>query len=571
MSTFTLYEDYTPPSWSMRPKLPFYLEVLKNGVLIEQKKIDNKAMYLIGKNEKICDIVLDNPTISRKHAVLQSKNTNEFYLYDLGSTHGTFVNNVKIPTKLFHKLKPYDQLKFGQSIRMYILRCEDLEKEDANIQEQELQKKLDKRNAKREFKTVKEHYLNLLYQNPLYRHMKPRKKEESEIEGIDWGIDDEQEVYRYHQEQEYPLEPELLLQLPGLSEQLIDKINKYSEKLSTYRQQQEELDNLMVKERKNFGLDEQSGRNKCDLETKVQELGSELESLEVGLKFVLFGDRVQKINKFEQQAEVSSEEEDEFYDNTLKKRENTQEVEQVNKEIKVEKTTESYQQLKKRLEQLIEERDLLNNELLNIQRNEEKEIDEEDELDNYMKQTAITIAQQERPKLLDKLKSVIDNLTKVSEQLKFVKPDIKLSFFDDEEDDNPIENSNNTTVQPNQIQQSNDQVKQKKNDNTIEQLKKLKEQAEKEQDEEEDEEMILEKARKYFEKEAEKESQKEKQKFKQLKEQQKVQEILQQYDKEQQELIQQQQKLAPKPKPHPRNYRESEIEKDDYIDITKFQ
>lgn len=41
MSTFTLYEDYTPPSWSMRPKLPFYLEVLKNGVLIEQKKINN--------------------------------------------------------------------------------------------------------------------------------------------------------------------------------------------------------------------------------------------------------------------------------------------------------------------------------------------------------------------------------------------------------------------------------------------------------------------------------------------------------------------------------------------------
>ncbi|CAK80521.1 unnamed protein product (macronuclear) [Paramecium tetraurelia] len=571
MSTFTLYEDYTPPSWSMRPKLPFYLEVLKNGVLIQQKKIDNKAMYLIGKNEKICDIVLDNPTISRKHAVLQSKNTNEFYLYDLGSTHGTFVNNVRIPTKLFHKLKPYDQLKFGQSLRMYILRCEDLEKEDANVQEQELQKKLDKRNAKREFKTVKEHYLNLLYQNPLYRHMKPRKKEESEIEGIDWGIDDEQEVYRYHQEQEYPLEPELLLQLPGLSEQLIDKINKYSEKLSTYRQQQEELDNLLVKERKNFGLDEQSGRNKCDLETKVQELGSELESLEVGLKFVLFGDRVQKINKFEQQAEVSSEEEDEFYDNTLKKKVNTQEVQQVNNEIKVEKTTESYQQLKKRLEQLIEERDLLNNELLNIQRNEEKEIDEEDELDNYMKQTAISIAQQERPKLLDKLKSVIDNITKVSEQLKFVKPDIKLSFFNDEEEENPAEAENNTQVKPNQNLQSNDQVKSSNTTTTFEQLKKLKEQAEKEQDEEEDEEMILEKARRFFEKEAEKESQRDKQKMKQLKEQQKVQEILQQYDKEQQELIQQQQKQAPKPKPHSRNYRDTEVEKDDYIDITKFQ
>ncbi|CAD8091618.1 unnamed protein product [Paramecium sonneborni] len=569
MSSFTLYEDYTPPSWSMRPKLPFYLEVLKNGVLIQEKKIDNKAMYLIGKNDKICDIVLDNPTISRKHAVLQSKNTNEFYIYDLGSTHGTFVNNVRIPTKLFHKLKPYDQLKFGQSIRMYILRCEELEKEDQSIQEQELQKRQDKKKAKQEFRTWKENYMNLLYQNPLYRHMKPRKKEESEIEGIDWGIDDEQEVYRYHQEQEYPLEPELLLQLPGLTEQIIDKINKYSEKLSTYRQQQEELDNLIVKERKNFGLDEQSGRNKCDLETKVQELGSELESLEIGLKFVLFGDRVQKINKFEQQAQVSSEEEDEFYDNTLNKKQQTQEIQQVNKEIKVERTTESYLQLKKRLEQLIEERDYLNNELLNIQRNEEKEIDDQDELDNYMKQTAITLAQQERPKLLDQLKSVIDRITQVSEQLKFVKPDIKLSFFNDDEegDDHPPENQINTIPS-----HQNTQPIKTNETSTIQQLKKLKEQAQKEQEEEEeDEEMILEKARKYFEKEALKESQKEKQKLKQLKEQQKVQEILQQYDQDQQELIQQKQKMAPKPKPHSRNYRESEVEKDDYVDITKFQ
>lgn len=55
-----------------------------------------KAMYLIGKNSEICDIILDNPTISRKHAVLQSKNTDELFIYDLGSTHGTFVNHHKI-------------------------------------------------------------------------------------------------------------------------------------------------------------------------------------------------------------------------------------------------------------------------------------------------------------------------------------------------------------------------------------------------------------------------------------------------------------------------------------------
>ena len=42
-------------------------------------------MYLVGKNSEICDIVLDNPAISRKHAVIQNKNTNESFIYDLGS------------------------------------------------------------------------------------------------------------------------------------------------------------------------------------------------------------------------------------------------------------------------------------------------------------------------------------------------------------------------------------------------------------------------------------------------------------------------------------------------------
>jgi pSer/pThr/pTyr-binding forkhead associated (FHA) protein len=67
-----------------------------------------KAMYLVGKHGDICDIVLENPTISRKHAVFQGKNTDEIFVYDLGSTHGTFVNNRKITSKLYHKLTIHD-------------------------------------------------------------------------------------------------------------------------------------------------------------------------------------------------------------------------------------------------------------------------------------------------------------------------------------------------------------------------------------------------------------------------------------------------------------------------------
>lgn len=42
-----LYEDYTPPSWSMRPKFGFYLEILKNGVNVGEKKIDNVISIVI--------------------------------------------------------------------------------------------------------------------------------------------------------------------------------------------------------------------------------------------------------------------------------------------------------------------------------------------------------------------------------------------------------------------------------------------------------------------------------------------------------------------------------------------
>ncbi|CAD8154768.1 unnamed protein product [Paramecium octaurelia] len=45
---------------------------------------------------------------------IQQTNENEFCAYDFGSVYETFVNNAKLLTSLFHKLKPYDQLRFVQ-------------------------------------------------------------------------------------------------------------------------------------------------------------------------------------------------------------------------------------------------------------------------------------------------------------------------------------------------------------------------------------------------------------------------------------------------------------------------
>jgi hypothetical protein len=42
-------------------------------------------------------LVLDLPKVSRMHALIQVQNIGEFWLVDLGSSNGTFLNNPRSP------------------------------------------------------------------------------------------------------------------------------------------------------------------------------------------------------------------------------------------------------------------------------------------------------------------------------------------------------------------------------------------------------------------------------------------------------------------------------------------
>ncbi len=66
------------------------IEVKTNSMI----EID-KSEFTIGKNEKLVDFAISNSTVSRLHAQIVKKD-NEFWLYDLGSTNGTFVNNKQV-------------------------------------------------------------------------------------------------------------------------------------------------------------------------------------------------------------------------------------------------------------------------------------------------------------------------------------------------------------------------------------------------------------------------------------------------------------------------------------------
>lgn len=90
---------YKAPEWAKTPKNGhFYIDVIKNGVILETIKLDslkNDSFIVFGRFPPV-DIQLDHPSVSRQHLVLQYGNLipkrPAWYLYDMNSTHGTRLN-----------------------------------------------------------------------------------------------------------------------------------------------------------------------------------------------------------------------------------------------------------------------------------------------------------------------------------------------------------------------------------------------------------------------------------------------------------------------------------------------
>jgi adenylate cyclase len=66
----------------------------------------------IGRSTKNV-IVLDSPKISRRHAIINVQNVGEFWLIDLGSSNGTFLNKRRVHQPL--RLCDQDQISIGDS------------------------------------------------------------------------------------------------------------------------------------------------------------------------------------------------------------------------------------------------------------------------------------------------------------------------------------------------------------------------------------------------------------------------------------------------------------------------
>ena len=116
--------EYQPPVWSAVPDIsstPFSFEVIKDGVVVSNMDLSERPYYVIGRHKSTAHLVLEHPSISRQHVIVQHRDSGEVFLYDPGSTHGTFCNKLRIPT-CEHVLCPVGStLKLGQSTRLLCL------------------------------------------------------------------------------------------------------------------------------------------------------------------------------------------------------------------------------------------------------------------------------------------------------------------------------------------------------------------------------------------------------------------------------------------------------------------
>eukprot|EP01052_Picozoa_sp_SAG31_P007888 SAG31_NODE_385_length_16413_cov_265.286686_3_plen_639_part_00 len=64
---------------------------------------------------------MEHPSISRQHAVIQHGDVGRIFLFELGSTHGTFVNKRQVRPLRHEELQIGDVIRFGLSTRLFIL------------------------------------------------------------------------------------------------------------------------------------------------------------------------------------------------------------------------------------------------------------------------------------------------------------------------------------------------------------------------------------------------------------------------------------------------------------------
>ncbi len=95
---------------SLRRISDYFLEIIEGPDLGQSFKLPDSEVF-IGRHGQ-CDLVLHDPEVSRRHLKIAS-GENGWWLDDLGSTNGSFVNGQRITHQT---VAPGDRIQVGQSV-----------------------------------------------------------------------------------------------------------------------------------------------------------------------------------------------------------------------------------------------------------------------------------------------------------------------------------------------------------------------------------------------------------------------------------------------------------------------
>lgn len=80
----------------------------------KERNIDLEKSIYIGRNKTCAVSIKNDPLISRKHALIEHIK-GKYYLSDLGSMNGTYVNNHPVKKNEKIELSPGDVIKVGKT------------------------------------------------------------------------------------------------------------------------------------------------------------------------------------------------------------------------------------------------------------------------------------------------------------------------------------------------------------------------------------------------------------------------------------------------------------------------
>ncbi|KAI7920767.1 hypothetical protein M0657_006460 [Pyricularia oryzae] len=132
-TTITLKYHEPPEARKPPARDDWRLFVFKGDDLVDTIPLASRSCWLVGRDAAVADLLAEHPSVSKQHAVIQFRHVekrNEFgdrvggvkpYLLDLESANGTHINGDQVPESRYLELRHKDVVKFGQSIREYVV------------------------------------------------------------------------------------------------------------------------------------------------------------------------------------------------------------------------------------------------------------------------------------------------------------------------------------------------------------------------------------------------------------------------------------------------------------------